>query len=55
MHNTRSTAFNTPGDSTSASASNSQRATAPPIDDKDDNPPAYDTLFPQLANTNDNK
>lgn len=53
--NTRSTAFNTPGDSyTSATASthHTGRATAPAIDDKDDNPPAYDTLFPHLANSN---
>lgn len=50
--NTRSTAFNTPGDSdTSASVSN-YRPTAATHDDKDDNPPAYDELFPHLAKTN---
>lgn len=53
--NVRSTAFNTPGDSSMASASNSQRPTAPQNDDKDDNPPSYDTLFPHLANKDDDK
>lgn len=52
INNTRSTAFNTPGDNdTSASASN-YRPTAPTGDDKDDNPPPYDELFPHLAKTN---
>lgn len=65
--NTRSTAFNSGNTSggggnggsgggetyTSATGSNSgSRATAPSIDDKDDNPPSYDQLFPQLANSN---
>lgn len=54
-NNTRSTAFNTPGDNyTSATASthHTGRQTSPQIDDKDDNPPSYDTLFPHLANSN---
>lgn len=54
-NNTRSTAFNTPGDTyTSATASthNTNRPTAPAIDDKEDSPPSYDTLFPHLANSN---
>lgn len=56
-NNTRSTAFNTPGDNNFTSAtgsahSNSQRVTAPTLEDKDDNPPSYDQLFPHLANSN---
>lgn len=54
-NNVRSTAFNTPGDSSTASASQSQRPSAPHADDKDDNPPSYDTLFPHLANKSDDK
>lgn len=56
--NTRSTAFNTPGDNfTSAAPSthNSSRPSGQQTDDKDDNPPSYETLFPHLANTNENK
>lgn len=49
----RSTAFNTPGDSdTSASASNYRPTAQTQNSDKDDNPPAYDELFPHLAKTN---
>lgn len=55
-NNTRSTAFNTPGDNyTSATGStntNSQRASVPTLEDKEDSPPSYDQLFPHLANSN---
>lgn len=55
LNNTRSTAFNSPNDSTALeipNSSNYNSATAPPLEDKDDNPPAYDTLFPQRTNDN---
>lgn len=53
-NNTRSTAFNTPADTYTAEASthNQSRPPAPSCDDKDDNPPSYDALFPHLANSN---
>lgn len=55
-NNSRSTtAFNEPGANytpATASTHNSARPTAPTLDDKDDNPPSYDQLFPHLANSN---
>lgn len=57
-NNTRSTAFNTAGDTYTATGStqNNRQSSTPATDDKDDNPPSYDQLFPHLANsTNENK
>lgn len=58
-NNTRSTAFNTPADtyspatgSTNNALNNANRPTAPALEDKDDNPPSYETLFPHLNNSN---
>lgn len=54
--NTRSTAFNSPADnSATASTHNSSRGTAPALEEKEDEPPSYETLFPHLANSNVNK